>query len=505
MVDINNDGYLDIYCSVGGKFSNRENQLFVNNGDNTFSEKAEEYGIADPSNSVQASFFDYDLDGDLDLYVANYPPTSFSAPNVHYAFKQKNPDELDTDRLFRNDGNNFVDITEEAGLKTFGLSLSVTVGDLNLDGWPDLYISNDFSTPDYLFMNNGDGTFTDKVKETTRNTSFYGMGVDIADYNNDMLLDIVQVDMTAQINRRAKANMASMNPRLFWSTVNSGFHYQYMQNSLQLNQGVFDNNLPQFSNLSRLGGVSSTDWSWGPLITDLNNDGWKDIFISNGTRREINNRDFFIEVEKKGVDPDSTLAKALSIPSEAIENYVFENNKDLTFKQRNKEWGFTEKTFSNGSLYADLDNDGDLEIVTNNIDGKASVFENRNVDSNNSVSLSFEGTDNNPLGIGVKVKLYANNLAQYQELTMTRGFQSSVPPIMHFGLGKSEQIDSILVTWPDGQEHALYDVEPNKKHVVSHGMAQARLTTKKEKEHTFRNVALESLNLKHIHTEKLFQ
>ena len=284
MVDINHDGLLDIYCSVGGKYGPKENELYINNGDLTFTEKATDYGLADTGNSVQATFFDYDLDGDLDMYVANYPPTPFDAPNNFYLFKQQYPKPLETDKLYRNDHLTFTDVTEEAGLKTFGLSLSCTVGDLNKDGWPDLYVSNDFSTPDYLFINNKNGTFTEEVKRLTKNTSFYGMGADIADFNNDELLDILQVDMTANVNRRSKANMASMNPDLFWSTVNSGFHYQYMQNSLQLNNGMLNDTLPDFSNISRLAGISSTDWSWGPLFADLDNDGWKDIFISNGTQ-----------------------------------------------------------------------------------------------------------------------------------------------------------------------------------------------------------------------------
>ncbi|MBT8284170.1 MAG: VCBS repeat-containing protein, partial [Flavobacteriaceae bacterium] len=358
MADVNHDGLLDIYCSVGGRYGIKENQLFINNGDNTFTEKAEAYGLADPGNSVQATFFDYDLDGDLDMYLTNYPPTRFDAPNSFYYFKQQYPKPLETDKLYRNDGDGFTDVTKEAGLVTFGLSLSATVGDLNKDGWPDIYVSNDFSTPDYLFVNNQDGTFSEVVRQVTKNTAFYGMGADIADFNNDEMLDILQVDMTANVNRRSKANMASMNPDLFWSTVNSGFHYQYMQNSLQLNNGLLYDSLPDFSNISRLAGVSSTDWSWGPLFADLDNDGWKDIFISNGTRREINNRDFFLNWEKEGRPMDNLLERSQTIPSEPIDNFVFRNNQDLTFSQMNETWGISFEGFSNGSVYADLDNDG---------------------------------------------------------------------------------------------------------------------------------------------------
>jgi hypothetical protein len=455
MVDINHDGFMDIYCSVGGKFGAKENQLFINNGDLTFSEQAEKYGLADPGNSVQATFFDYDLDGDLDMYLANYPPTRFDAPNSFYRFKQQFPKPLETDKLYRNDDLTFTDVTEEAGLKTFGLSLSATVGDLNKDGWPDLYVSNDFSTPDYLFINNKNGTFSERVREVTKNTSFYGMGVDIADFNNDQQLDILQVDMTANVNRRSKANMASMNPNLFWSTVNSGFHYQYMQNSLQLNNGLLNDSLPDFSNISRLAGVSSTEWSWGPLIADLDNDGWKDIFISNGTRREINNRDFFINWEKEGRPLDNLLQRTLDLPSEPIDNFAFRNNKDLTFTQMNQEWGIIFEGFSNGSVYVDLDNDGDLEIITNNIDDEAAVFQNLGNKKNKFLSLNFKGNTKNPFGVGVQATVIAKEGTQYQEMTLTRGFQSSTAPQLHFGLGTSESVDSLIIRWPDGKTQTM--------------------------------------------------
>ncbi|MDT0607867.1 VCBS repeat-containing protein [Croceitalea rosinachiae] len=505
MSDVNHDGFLDIYVSVGGKFGPKENQLFINNGDNTFSEQAKKYNIADPSNSVQSTFFDYDRDGDLDLYVANYPPTPFDAPNYYYAFKKLSPKPLETDRLFRNDGDTFTDVTKEAGLKTFGLSLSATVGDLNQDGWSDLYVSNDFSTPDYYFSNNQDGTFSEVSLLSMKNTSFYGMGVDIADFNNDNLLDILQVDMTAQINRRSKANMASMNPDLFWSTVNAGFNYQYMQNSLQMNNGNLLDSLPDFSNVSRIAGVSSTDWSWGPLIADLDNDGWKDIFISNGTRREINNRDFFKEIEKKGLPKDSTLQKSLSIPSEKIDNYAFKNNKDLTFSRMNKEWGIEHRGFSNGSLYVDLDNDGDLEIVTNNIDDVASVFENKSSITNNHLTIDFKGTTENPLGIGTKTTLFANGLQQYQELTMTRGFQSSVAPKIHFGLGKTTQIDSVKVIWPDSKTQVLTDIKINALVTVKYSdAAENNKPIQIKSENIFETVKDKSIVVNHRQIENIY-
>ncbi|SNZ00997.1 VCBS repeat-containing protein [Flagellimonas pacifica] len=507
MSDVNNDGYLDIYCSVGGKFEPKENQLFINNGDNTFSEQAKEYGIDDPSNSVQATFFDYDLDGDLDLYVANYPPTPFNAPNFHYAMKQKFPKPLETDRLFKNENGKFIDVTQKAGLKTFGLSLSATVGDLNQDGWPDIYVSNDFSTPDYLFINNKNGTFSEQVRKVTKNTSFYGMGVDIADFNNDLLLDILQVDMTAQVNRRAKANMASMNPALFWGTVNAGFHYQYMQNSLQMNNGNLLDSLPDFSNVSRLAGVSSTDWSWGPLFADLDNDGWKDIFISNGTRREINNRDYFKKIDQIGVHKDSTLAKSLAIPSEKIDNFAFKNNGDLTFERTNKAWGIEHKGFSNGSVYVDLDNDGDLEIVTNNIDDHATIFENKSSEFNNHITIKFKGTDKNPLGIGTKATLFNKSDQQYQEMTLTRGFQSSVAPQLHFGLGDSPKIDSIKIVWPDHKVQIVKKPQVNSLVIIDYLEAGNQHETRNKlsaSEKMFQQMVDTSLVVHHRHIENYY-
>ncbi|WP_416442379.1 VCBS repeat-containing protein [Leeuwenhoekiella sp. A16] len=472
MADVNADGFLDIYCSVGGKFFPKTNQLFINNGDGTFTDKAKEYGIADLGNSVQGTFFDYDKDGDLDLYVANYPPTRFNAPNFYYSYQMKNVKDDETDHLYRNDGDKFTDVTNEAGVRSFGLSLSATVGDLNNDSWPDLYISNDFSSPDYLYMNNGDGTFREVVKKATNHTAFYGMGVDIADYNNDGNLDIFQVDMDAKKNRRKKANMASMNPELFWSTVDAGFHYQYMQNCLQTNTGIFEDENPFFTDLSRITGAASTDWSWGPLFADFDNDGHKDLYITNGTRREINNNDFFnhLKTDRNHLE-DSLLQKSLSIPSEKIDNFMYKNNGGLSFEQANEEWGIEYKGFSNGVVYADLDNDGDLEIVFNNIDDHASVFENSSSASNNFITLRFKGQEKNKFGLGVRAFVTTDSIEQMQELTLTRGFQSSVAPELHFGVAQAKSIKAIKIQWPDGKVQMMENVQPNQMLTVNYNDA----------------------------------
>ncbi|MDN3643530.1 FG-GAP-like repeat-containing protein [Lutimonas halocynthiae] len=505
MADVNNDGLLDIYCSVGGKFGTKANLLYINNGDNTFSEKAEEYGVANIGNSIQSTFFDYDLDGDLDLYVANYPPTKFNAPNDYYLFKIFNVTDEESDKLYRNDGDVFTDVTKEAGLESFGLTNSVTVGDLNNDNWPDIYISNDFNMPDYMWINNQNGTFSEHSKQLTRQTALYGMGVDIADFNNDQLLDIFQMDMTPGNNRRSKANMAGMNPDLFWGTVNAGFHFQYMQNELQMNNGNVHDSLPSFSNVARIAGVATTDWSWGPLIADLDNDGWKDLFVSNGTRREINNKDYFNNLANQKWEQTSLLEKSLAIPSEKIDNFVFKNNGDLTFDKMNQDWGLEFEGWSNGCLYADLDNDGDLEIVINNIDDKAAIFENFVSDQNNSITLRFKGPKNNTSGLGVKALLKTNELTQFQELTLTRGFQSSVAPQLHFGVGQSAAADELKITWPDGKIEILKDIESNQFLTIDYNNAVFGAGSDEIKsEKLFRTENDPSIVMKHKHVENIY-
>ena len=505
MADVNADGLLDIYVSVGGKFGPKENQLFINNGDLTFTEKAADLGLDDVGNSVQSTFFDFDQDGDLDVYVANYPPTKFSAPNAYYKFKMENAKDHESDHLYRNDGGVFTDITDEAGLRTYGLSLSATVGDLNGDGWPDIYVSNDFSSPDFLYLNNKNGTFRNVVKEATKQTSFYGMGTDIADYNNDGLLDIIQVDMDAKNNRRAKANMASMNPAIFWGTVNAGFHYQYMHNTLQLNNGVFNGDVPDFSNTSRIAGVSSSDWSWGPLLADFDNDGWKDLFVSNGTRREINNRDYFLNLAKVRNKRDSLLERSLAIPSEKIDNFIYKNNGDFTFTQVNQEWGLQHPGFSNGAVYADLDNDGDLELVTNNIDEAATLFKNNAPKINSWISIGFRGPKENPLGVGAQVWVYSKAKKQFQELTMTRGFQSSISPRMHFGLG-NEPLDSIRVVWPNGNTQSLRSPMVNRFLTIDYTESVAASETKRKvpRKKLFQTLVDTASTVIHLHEENIF-
>ena len=479
MADVNNDGYLDIYCAVAGKNGIKNNQLYINNKNNTFTEKAKEYQIDNAANSVQATFFDYDNDGDLDLYVANYPIAHPSTSNMIYKNRMQNVSEQETDKLYRNDGNFYTDVTEIAGVKNYSFSLGITASDINNDGWQDLYVSNDYSIPDFLYINNQDGTFKEVIKDATSQTSFYGMGIDISDMNNDGFLDVFQVDMESNNNRRQKANMASMNPKLFFETVFYGFHYQYMHNSLQLNSGLIKDGIPKFSNISRLTGMSSTDWSWGPLFADFDNDGFKDLYVTNGTRREVNNKDFFKKIDKKEYDKYSLLEKTKMIPSEKIDNFMFKNLGNLNFDNVGKKWGLEHKGFSNGAAYADLDNDGDLEIIVNNIDEKATIFKNNNSKNNTYLKIRFKGDIKNKFGLGNRVYAFVNNKKQMQELTLTRGFQSSVAPELHFGFDKEKKIDSLQIIWQTGKTETLKDIATNQLLTINYADALVN-SSKKE-------------------------
>lgn len=474
--DINNDGLTDIYVSVSGLLGNRENLLYVNRGVNkdgipVFTEEAGRYGIADPGLSTQSTFLDYDNDGDLDLYVANYPITHFKSPPFFYRQMMRNVRWADSDHLYRNNSDGtFTDVTVESGLLSFGLTLSATVSDLNLDGYKDIYISNDFISPDYFFFNNGDGTFTDRTGDVTGQTSFFGMGADIADYNNDGLPDIMQIDMAPEDNKRAKENMSSMRVEDFEEMLNEGLHHQYRYSTLFLNRDVVRNGLPFFSNAAWIAGVTSTDWSWAALFADLDLDGWKDLYVTNGSRRDINNIDYFKKMQETvyfddGLDESEFLDQVRNMPYKPLTNYSYRNNGDLTFTRSNEQWGMTETSYSNGVACADLDNDGDLELIVNNIDEEAFIYRNnaREKNSGNYLKVDFEGISANKMGIGSIVNIWHNGKMQMAELTLSRGYESSVEPILYFGLADCEIIDSLRVTWSDGKVQMLKNVEINQK------------------------------------------
>ena len=491
LIDINKDGFLDIYIAVGGENEPNNNVLYINNQNNTFSEKAEAYGIDDDGYSMHSTFFDYDKDGDLDLYVANYPPTSFTAPVDYYKYMIDNHEDRDSDHLYRNDGDQFVDVTKESGISNFGLSLGVVASDFNNDGNPDLYISNDFNAPDFMYINNGDGTFTNEILNSLQQTSFFGMGVDAADFNNDGWVDIFQLDMNAADNFRSKANMSSMNPEVFYQSVALGLHHQYMQNSLQLNQGNLNDSSPAFSNIARWSGVSSTDWSWGGLFADFDNDGWKDLYVTNGIRRDVNNKDFYNEhrafFNKMENDPNyknkeeevKLLSYLEKMPSEKISNYLFQNQQENGFKNKNIEWGLDEKTFSNGVVYSDLDNDGDLDLVVNNLEDFASIYRN-NTSNSNYIGFTLEGKDQQ-IPIGTRIHLKASGKYQMQELNLSRGYLSSVSPRVHFGLGATPEIEEVIVEWPDGNRTKLEDLTINSYNAVAYKEDSSNTLNEKNK------------------------
>lgn len=460
MADVNNDGFLDIYVGVSQYSSSGANQLFINNGDNTFTEKAQEFGIADTSTTIQSTFFDYNNDGLLDLFVANYPIVQVSMGNTYYHEKMLANTLEDSGHLYKNNGDNtFSNVTKEAGVQNFGLTLGIVATDFNNDGYKDLYLSNDFNVPDYLFQNNGDGTFTEISKLAMRHTAMFGMGIDAGDLNNDGLLDFLQVDMTAEDYKRSKTNMASMSPETFYEGVELGFNHQYMQNALQINNGVNSHGIPVFSDISRFTKMATTDWSWGSIFADFDNDGFKDVFISNGVKRDVNNNDVNEKYKSRSPFGNSKKRDYNLMPSTPISNYAFKNNGDYTFTNTTKNWGLDEKGFSNGFATADLDNDGDLDIVVNNIDTPASIYKNNGEKSDNHfIKIKLRGTEKNPFGLGAKVSVQSDAMQQFQELTLTRGYQSSTEPILHFGLGDTENIKEIKVVWANGQIQIINDI-----------------------------------------------
>jgi hypothetical protein len=499
--DINSDGLLDIYVCVSGLSTNRENLLFVNQGVNkdgipVFKEEAKKYGINDPGMSTQGTFFDYDNDGDLDLYVANYPITNFKATPYVYKQMMRNVKWIDSGHLYRNNGDSsFTDVTKESGLLAYGLTLSATVSDFNQDGFKDIYISNDFTCPDYFYFNNGDGTFSDKAGEVLGQTSFYGMGVDVADYNNDGLLDIMQIDMAPEDNKRAKMNMSSMQPADFEEMVKHGLHHQYRYSTLNLNRGILKNNLPFFTNAAWIAGVTSTDWSWAALFADFDLDGWKDLYISNGSRRDMNDADYFNKIGKsdyfsKGLSKSELLNNVRNMPSKPLANYIFRNNGDLTFTRYNKQWNITEPSFSNGVAYADLDNDGDLDLIVNNIDQEAFIYKNNasEIKSGNYLKLRFDGTPENRMGIGSVVTIWCDAKEQMSELTLTRGYLSSVEPIIYFGLAKDSIIDSLKVQWSDGKVQTLTNINANQCLTLHAANAKTVQKKKEIKDQIFKEI-----------------
>jgi len=468
MADINGDGFLDIYVcrSAAVNPMNRRNLLFMNNGNLTFTELAGSAGLADPGYATQAAFFDYDRDGDLDMYLLNHSIQEYAGFNT-LTPKLKDRHNRDYgDKLFRNDTIFFTDQTRAAGIKTnvLGFGLGLGISDVNNDGWPDVYISNDYNEEDYLYINNQDGTFSDQLAEYIEHVPLSSMGSDIADFNNDGYFDIMTLDMLPEGNYRQKVMFGPDNYDKYQRLISSGFYYQSMRNMLQLNnQGL------GFSEIGQMSGVSATDWSWASLFADFDNDGHKDLFITNGYRRDYTNMDFmnFMVSEtlrqNAGGEALATMETLEKMPAILLPNYMYQNQGDLTFKNKTAEWGLDQPSLSNGAAYADLDNDGDLDLIVNNINEPAFIYRNnsRQLNKNNYLKVVLNGAGTNTKGIGAKVVLYCGKNQYAQEVMPTRGFQSAVDHVLLFGLGTNAQIDRIEILWPNGQTQELPSLDAN--------------------------------------------
>ncbi len=500
IIDVNADGYLDIYVGQSGNTDDRsqmKNLLFINNHDNTFSEKGEEFGVNCDKRTTHSAFFDYDNDGDLDLYILNHPLTNDDEFITNEEMKKSIREGVDSDVLLRNDGGHFTDVSIEAGVRSCSYGLGIAASDLDNDGYVDIYISSDFTHPDFLFMNNGDGTFTEDILNRTNHVSNFSMGNEISDFNNDGHLDIMTLDMVSEDHVRSKKNMGGMSRDNFWNVVGMGFHYQYMFNGLQLNNGN-----GTFSEVGQLAGVSKTDWSWAPLFADFDNDGRKDLFITNGYKREVRDNDYINEYFRKTANDEvGDLKNELDlIPATKIENYIYKNEGDLHFEKVSGDWGLDIPINSNGAAYADLDNDGDLDLVVNNMEEVASIFENKLESSNNYIRLKIEGYGQNKQAIGTKVTIYTDAGLQYQELHVSRGYMSSVESILHFGLGATEKINKITVQWPDGTTLEKNNVESNCELTINYAEGSKRQLSESKRVPLFTEITDSLLQFKHSET-----
>jgi enediyne biosynthesis protein E4 len=485
--DINGDGYKDIFVCKSlydDKPELRQNELYINNGDLTFTESSGKYHLADTLRTMQTNFFDYDKDSDFDLFIINQPPNpgwfspmqgkSYLSPDITY-------------RFYKNTGTVFEDETSKAGVENVGYGLSSVMGDFNNDGWPDLYVANDYEAPDFFYINNGNGTFTNRANDFLKHMSFSSMGSDAGDINNDGLLDFVIPDMVAEDNYRIKTNMGGMLPRKFREIVSLGGNYQYQFNVLQLNNGSDADGNMHFSEIGHLAGISNTDWSWSPLFADFDNDGFQDLFIANGIGIDMRNidglkkADNYIRrvVDKNNIRQSGSMLEDLRrvisydslysfFPVVKTSNYIFKNDGKLQFENITKKWGLDQPSFSSGSAYGDLDNDGDLDLVINNSNGNAFVYENNSnkLSGNNFLNIKFKSGDKCNSFFGTRATIYYGDTLQISELTSARGYFSCSEELIHFGLGSVREIDSIVISWYDKGQSVLLEIKTGQTLII---------------------------------------